>query len=353
MKKTTITLLSCFISTLLLSGCASVDSKLEREFQKISRGPKGAPFKSITNFSAALQCMDGLMLANNIKNIPVLIEDIDDKTEEIKTGTRDMLISAVSQMTAQSKGIKLIAYGKDSSNLISFMKAANYDSAYKSMPVYDIQGSITQFDKGVARADASLGMFARRQGGGGMAHSSSLDVIALDLNVLHAADLSVVPGVSSRNSVAVFQRGDSLNTDASINKLGVYFDLNLNASEGKAQALRNLVELAAIEIIGKLTKVPYTECLLGKPVKTIASSLLVPVSQPVHTAASTTEVAEATQRETTTASAQVTTAQAAPTSMPLPAPRPVTLSKAIFTGDSVVRVKRTISTEVLSTEIID
>lgn len=249
----------------IMNGCAtfksSVDNKLEKEFNEVKRGPKGAPFKSITTFSESLVCMDNLMQAKGIRDIPVMIEDIEDKTDSVKVGVRDMLISAISEMTVNSHGLKLIIYGKDTANLISYMKAANKTSIYETQPLYDIQGSITQYDKGISSIDGSLGLFYRRKGGLGGASSSSLNVVALDLNVLHTQDMSIVPGVSSRNAVSIFQRGDSLDSDATINKLGIYFDINLSRNEGQAQAIRNLVELAAIETVGKLVKVPYESCI--------------------------------------------------------------------------------------------
>lgn len=247
--------------SLLISGCVSLDSKLEREFEEVRKGPRGAPYKSVTNFSASLRCMDNLMSTRNIKDIPVMVEDLEDKTESVKVGVRDMLVSAISEMTYKSHGIKLVLYGKDTGNLISFMKAANNNKVYDKMPLFDIQGSISQFDKGIAMTDSSVGLFARRDGGIGGAHGSSLNVVALDLNVVRTDDMSIVPGVSSKNSVAIFQRGDSLDADASINKFGIYFDLNLTRNEGQAQAVRSLVELAAVEIVGKLTRLPYEQCL--------------------------------------------------------------------------------------------
>ncbi|WP_154724358.1 hypothetical protein [Thiothrix nivea] len=246
---------------LVLTGCVSLDSRLENEFEEVKKGPVGAPYKSITSFSSSLRCMDNIMLAKGIRNIPVMVEDVDDKTDEVKMGVRDMLVSAISEMTYRSHGIRLILYGKDTGNLVSFLKAANNNTAYEQLPLYDIQGSISQFDKGVVSTDASVGLFARRDGGMGFSRGSSLSVVALDLNVLNTSDMSVVPGVSSKNSVAIFQKGNSLDADASINKFGVYFDINLNRNEGQAQAVRSLVELAAVEIIGKLVRVPYEQCL--------------------------------------------------------------------------------------------
>lgn len=244
-----------------LTACVSVDTRLKREFAKISRGPAGSPYKTITNFSSSLQCMDKLMLDRGISNIPILIEAIDDKTEAVNAGTRDMLISAISEMTIRSHAIKVIAYGQDSANLISFMKNAKNGKAFKQMPLFDIQGSISQHDEDVISTGNSLGLFSRREGGGGYAKSAALSTIAMDLNILNAGDMSVVPGVSARNSISILSQGKSFDADASINKFGIYFDISLNRTEGKTQALRNLVELSALELIGKLVKVPYWQCL--------------------------------------------------------------------------------------------
>jgi hypothetical protein len=256
-----IRLIIILFTVFTLTACVSIDTRLKREFAKISRGPAGSPYKTITNFSSSLQCMDKLMLDQGISNIPILIEAIDDKTEAVNAGTRDMLISAISEMTIRSHAIKMIAYGQDSANLISFMKTAKNSKAFKQVPLFDIQGSISQHDEDVISTGNSLGLFSRREGGGGYAKSAALSTIAMDLNVLNAGDMSVVPGVSARNSISILSQGKSFDADATINKFGIYFDISLNRTEGKTQALRNLVELSAIELIGKLVKVPYWQCL--------------------------------------------------------------------------------------------
>ena len=48
---------------------------------------------------------------------------------------------------------------------------------------------------------------------------------------------------------------------ATIGKAGVFFNISLNKSEGVHAATRTLVELNAIEILGKLAEVPYWRCL--------------------------------------------------------------------------------------------
>jgi len=172
-----------------------------------------------------------------------------------------MLVSALSEMTIRSHGVKVIAYGKDATNLISYMKSSNRKGIFSQRPVFDIQGSITQHDESIVNAGKSLGVSVSKDGGIGAAKSTSLSTISLDLNVIDTKDMSVMPGVSSRNSIAILKSGKSFDADASIKKLGVYYDVNLSRTEGKSQALRNLVELGAIELVGKLVKLPYWRCL--------------------------------------------------------------------------------------------
>jgi hypothetical protein len=50
-----------------------------------------------------------------------------------------------------------------------------------------------------------------------------------------------------------------------IGKAGLSFSVSFDRSEGFLQAIRNLVELSTIEALGKLTRVPYWQCLSIEP----------------------------------------------------------------------------------------
>src|SRR5204863_5760954 len=95
----------------------------------------------------------------------------------------------------------------------------------------------------------------------GAARSSSINMVGLDLVVLRADDFSLVPGVSAHNIAAILQEGQGTDADVSYKKFGVNFMTSLSKSDGKAVALRNLVELCSIELMGKLNRVPYWRCL--------------------------------------------------------------------------------------------
>jgi len=252
---------------LALAGCDAtrVVRPVEQNVEQVKKGPERKPFRSITNFSAALRCMDNLMLQHGVRDVSVLVEDLTDQTKKVNAGTKDMLISAVSDMTRRSRAVRLVAYGADSGNLIGFLRDAERKSAYAVVPEFDIRGSISQFDENVAKKSAEFGFGYGEDLVAGYGRSATATILGIDLTMLSTGDLSVVPGVTSRNAVVIFKSGSGADGDARYSKFGVNFSTTINKAEGNAQALRNLVELASIELFGKLAKVPYWTCLGADP----------------------------------------------------------------------------------------
>src|SRR5262245_24450636 len=88
-----------------LAGCSTLEVKQQTvEQTKTARtGPEGAPFRSITGFSGALRCMDNMMIDYGVRDLSMLVEEIGDNTKKVNAGTRDMLITALSDMTRRSR----------------------------------------------------------------------------------------------------------------------------------------------------------------------------------------------------------------------------------------------------------
>ena len=255
------------LAGLTLVGCSALDVKTEtlEKTEEIRVGPEAAPRRSITSFSDALRCMDVTLSNYGVRDVSVLIEDILDQTKKVNAGTTDMLITAVSEMTTRSRAIRLVAFGEDSKNLITFLQQAEQKSAYAVTPQFDIQGSITQLDENLIQKQADAGIGFDSGGsfgiGVGYAKDAASNILALDLSMLDTDDFSVLPGVTSRNAVVIFKEGKGFDADATISKFGINYNMSLSRSEGQSQALRNLVELATIELFGKLTRTPYWSCL--------------------------------------------------------------------------------------------
>jgi hypothetical protein len=250
-----------------LAGCSSMEVKQQTiEKTEVARkGPESTPFRSITGFSGALRCMDNTMIDYGVRDVSMLVEEILDQTKKVNAGTRDMLITAVSDMTRRSRAIRVVAFGKDATNVISFLASAQRQSAYEVIPQYDIKGSVSQFDENVIRNQKDFGIGFQPFINLGISRDAASSILGLDLSVLTTDDMSILPGVTSRNSVVILKQGRGLDGDAAYHKFGVNFSMNLNKSEGQSQALRGLVELAVIELMGKLTKTPYWRCLGGDP----------------------------------------------------------------------------------------
>ena len=59
--------------------------------------PKTPAIKTVTNFSQALRCMDELFLAYGKSGIVITSTGIPDETGKVRTGTKEMLITAVAK----------------------------------------------------------------------------------------------------------------------------------------------------------------------------------------------------------------------------------------------------------------
>jgi hypothetical protein len=250
-------------ATALIAGCSSMEvhkSAVEKT-NEARVGPEQTPFRSITGFSNGLRCMDYLFIDYGVRDLSMLVEELVDSTKKVNAGTRDMLITAVSDMTRRSRAVRVNAFGKDATNVISFLASAQRQNAYDLVPPYDIKGSVSQFDENVIRGQKDLGIGYSPFINLGIARDAASSVMGIDLSVLSTEDMSIIPGVTSRNSVVIMKSGRGTDGDAAYHKFGMSFSMQLSKSEGTSQALRGLIELASIELMGKLTKTPYWRCL--------------------------------------------------------------------------------------------
>ena len=127
-------------------------------------------------------------------------------------------------------------------------------------PNYYVRGAITQLDSNVLQSSASAGVSIPCMD---LAINGNqvVSVVSIDLNVGKLVTRQIMPGISASNSIAVVQSGKGADVGGLIGKAGLSLSVSLDKSEGFHQAVRNLIELSTIEILGKLTRVPYWQCL--------------------------------------------------------------------------------------------
>lgn len=253
----------------ILGGCATVNELTDydetvRARAKVNRNPKDQPALNSTGFKSALRCMDYLMISYGVKNLSVLVEDIPDSTRKVNAAAKDMVISAVSQMSRRSRAIDLVAYSINDQTLGAIIGLGTRDRLIERAPDFTIRGSVSQFDDSVVKKQGEAGINVGAVTVGG-AMQGSADILGLDLSVIETSSLLLVPGATSTNSMQIVNKGGGGDGEVNTRKLGLNFNFVLAQSEGRSQALRTLIELATIELIGKLTKIPYWTCLGADP----------------------------------------------------------------------------------------
>jgi hypothetical protein len=206
--------------SLLLAACAAPGG----EAAGTQAASSGTPPASA--FGPALRCMDAMLLEHGVGDLSVVVEDLADPAQRKAAGTKDLLVTAVSDMTQRSRAIRLIAANADWNQTRAVMAQAQKGEPYAVAPQFALRGTLRTLDGGRA--------------------------IGLDLTLLHTQDMSVVPGTATQNTAVL--KG----AQAEIVKFGLPIAVPVS---GAAHAQRALAEVAAIELFGRLAKVPYWTCL--------------------------------------------------------------------------------------------
>ncbi|MGB7990519.1 MAG: DUF4384 domain-containing protein [Candidatus Methylophosphatis roskildensis] len=250
-----------------LTACAAPQKPATLQLDPAASGPKAVPQRNLTHFSDGLRCMDDMLYRFGVRDVSVMIEDMQDQSRRLGAGTRDMMISAFADMTRKSRGVRLVTFGQDNQNIVQLLSLAQRINEFKVVPQYDIRGSITQFDEDVTRDQAGFGAsllsaFTGPLFGVRFNRTNQSSVLGFDASVVSTVDLSLMPGASSKNTVVVSRdetsAGDGL---AQIRNSSLSFSFVVSRNEGVAQSLRNMVELSTIELTGKLLSLPYWSCL--------------------------------------------------------------------------------------------
>jgi peptidoglycan hydrolase-like protein with peptidoglycan-binding domain len=223
--------------------------------------PKAQPVRNVTSFSESLRCMDELLRNFGVNDIILTSSGIPDATGEVKTGTKEMLISAISQMSVDSNAFRFVDFDQSEGQRdVNVLWSTAGQSPDFQIPNYYIRGAITQLDQNVV-SETQSGSVALKGVQIGASRDQVLSVVSVDLNVADLQTRQILPGLSSHNSIALRRTGKGLDGQGRIEKSGISFNVSFDKSEGMHQAVRTLIELSTIEVLGRLAEVPYWRCL--------------------------------------------------------------------------------------------
>ncbi len=274
---------SLLVSSMVALSACSTFSELDENTTtqaRLASTPNAEARRTLTNFSGALRCMDDLFVRYHVPDTSLAIQQVDEVGEN-RTGIKDMFLTAVSSMSAASQTIQVSLYGQDLPDL-TYHNQVIHDTSSISPIEYFVRIGTPLIDEGAIVAQRSVGLqyngsdftigdtSANSEGASdvkvetfGVSNSMDrmLSIISLDMHVGSAVNARLLPGVFSSNSISISRAGKATDVSASFESFGALFDLSFDRSEGLHHSIRTLVELGAIETIGKLTRVPYWECL--------------------------------------------------------------------------------------------
>jgi curli biogenesis system outer membrane secretion channel CsgG len=244
-----------------LSTFALVSSAVAQESAtteaRTAAGPKTPAVKTVTNFTQALRCMDELFLAYDKRGIAITSGGIPDETGKVRTGTKEMLLTAVSKMTMKSNAFEFIDLTRSDESL-AWM--SELKQGVTKIPDYYIRGSITQMDDNAVRKSKGWGVSLPFLDFGS-SDDQSFDLISLDISVGESASRRILPETSTSNTMIIRKGGNAKEGGGKLGKIGLSFNLDLSQTEGLGATTRTLLELSLIEALGKFTRVPYWKCL--------------------------------------------------------------------------------------------
>ncbi len=252
-------LLAASSLAVVLAGCVADPPKPETA--TVATAVKTPATKTVTNFTPALRCMDDLLLSYGQRDIIITTAGINDSTQKVMVGTKEMLITAASKMSVKSKALTFIDYDTSSTDLSALFQDMQAAGAFQhKLPKYYIRGAITQLDENAIDAQQGAGI-ALPFLDLGVSRDQVSSVVSVDMNVGETASRMILPGVNASNSLVVTRSGKGGELGGKLGKVGFSFNMSLNKAEGLGSGVRALVELGMIELVGKLTGTPYWKCL--------------------------------------------------------------------------------------------
>jgi len=263
----------------LLVGCVAPGPPPERASIEVQTNK--APVRNVTSFTPSLQCMDNLFIKHGKTHpIPVTSVGIQDATGKVLSNTRDMLISSLAKMSVRSHAIKYLDFDPVQGEVRT--GRASDVAGMEELPTYNLRGAISGIDQGVVASSTSGGLNytspmampimplpgqpiptvnPQYSASIGASQGGTSSLISVDMNVVLVRTREVLSGYTSTNQIVVSRESKSSDAGGSFLGFGVSFNLNVDHAQGAHQAVRTLIELGAIETMGKLLMVPYWQCL--------------------------------------------------------------------------------------------
>ena len=263
------TIFAATAAALAIAGCATPyrptaqDAAYSGHASAVNR-PLIPPTRSFSSYSASLSCMDRLLRDMRLPTTLITSKNIPDASGKVSVASKEMVITALSQMSRTSSAFRFVDYEVDLvkqdtvQNLTTLLLGTNQMQIQR--PALYVSGAVSFVDQSVINNQFDIGTSATRLETG-YSQNRSANLVGLELHLGEFRTRTLIPGVDSSNEIAISNGGKALDVAGRIGAYGVQFNVGRDFSQGTGAAIRTLIELGVIEIIGKWARVPYWQCL--------------------------------------------------------------------------------------------
>ena len=262
-------LLGGLVFVLSMAGCSVTppnpqDDAAYQEHATVANRPVVRPVRSLSSFSESLSCMDHLFRDAGMATVLVSSKTIPDYSGKLAVGTKEMVITALSQMSRVSNAFRYVDYEVDIArqdtvqNLTTLL--LNNNQIRLQRPALYISGGVAFVDQRVISNNNDYGISGPRIEAG-YSNNKNASVIGLEMHLGDFRSRTIIPGMDSANEIVIGNGGKGLDLAGRIGTYGVQFSVGRDYTQGSGPAIRTLVELAIIELMGKWARLPYWQCL--------------------------------------------------------------------------------------------
>lgn len=256
------------MASIVITGCAApMDARKDTNYQSMAstaNRPTSRPTRSFSSMSPSLMCMDHMFRQAELPTTLITSKQIPDVSGKIAVATKDMIVTSLSQMSRLSNAFRYIDYEVDISrqdtvqNMTAIMLNNNQMQLQK--PALYVSGAVSFVDQNVISNHFETGTSATRLETG-YSNNRNANLIGLDLHLGDFKTRTIIPGLDSANEVVIGNASQGLDLAGKIGSYGVQFNVGRDYTQGSGAAIRTLVDLAMIELIGKWSRLPYWRCL--------------------------------------------------------------------------------------------
>lgn len=250
---------------LAVTGCATVETG---DIAETAR-PDALPMPTLTRFEEPLDCMDNAFADFGVSGVTIAVSAVPDYTGRIFVGSDIWLQSAITKMSRRSGAFVVTDYNPNQFAPEQGLWALSAKEGFY-IPAYYVRGAISGFAGNIAENSATVGA-GKALDGGAITTGSAYSLVSVDLNIGNLQQRTLISRAQTANEVVLESRASGAQLAGILEKFGANLEIVASRSEGVPHAVRALIELNAIESLGRLTGVPYWSCL-GMPHEDVAAS---------------------------------------------------------------------------------